>query len=438
MKLVKQLCSRNVLFSACVSVLLLVFGYFSNNWPLFSGIDLGLYTGITWVKRALNNENTEYPGAFFVNTSFDKRLITTYEGEYVDPRVDTTAVNNPKGYTTITDRSKLLKFLKLLSQTDYGYVVIDLQFVDADYDIDSVHNGPQVDKELFSFIKSMPRCVVATHKNLKLLDGLEEKAALADYKSTVTATNFVKYEYLDSIYESIPLHVYKELAKEKRTPIQYGKHGLVYLETDATGTQLCQNCVFLEFSSKGLPEIGNVQETGESIFIGEFNYKNMGVDYLYDSEDEAITNLKADMKSLSQCDRPVVFIGNITEDLHDTYAGLQPGVVILYKALDALQKGRHHVSLAHSLLLFVIYFLIIYFAIREKKVLDILPNNWRKKHMFCCFILEMTSLTTVYFIVRLCDILYFHTTTNFFFTLLFLYILKLHTDYKKIYNYENL
>lgn len=431
-KLVKQLCSRNVLFSACLSVLLLVFGYFSNNWPLFSGIDLGLYTGITWVKRALNSENTEYPGAFFVNTSFDKQLITVYDGEFVDQEIEPDEDNRIKGRKTITDRSKLLKFLKLLSRTDYGYVVIDLRFVDADHDIDSIHNGPQIDKELFTFIKSMPRCVVATHKNLKLLDGLEEKAALADYKSTVTATNFVKYEYLDSI-ESIPLHVYKELEKEKHNPIQYGKHGSVYLETDATGTQLCQNCVFLEFSSEGLPEIGKVQETGEAIFIGEFNYKNMGLDYLKDSEEDALENLQNEMK-----DRPVVYIGNITEDLHDTYAGLQPGVVILYKALDALQKGRHHVSLAHSLLLFVTYFLIIYFAIREKKVLDMLPNDWRKKHMFCCFILEMTSLTTILFVVNLCDILYFHTTTNFFFTLFFLYILKIYADYKKTFNHEKL
>ena len=162
----------------------------------------------------------------------------------------------------------------------------------------------------------------------------------------------------------------------------------------------------------------------------------MGLDYLEASEENALEMLQDDMRGLSKCGRPIVFIGNITEDLHDTYAGLQPGVVILYKALDALQKGRHHVSLAHSLLLFVIYFLIIYFAIREKKVLDMLPNDWRKKHMFFCFILEMTSLTTILFVVNLCDILYFHTTTNFFFTLFFLYILKIYADYKKTFYHE--
>lgn len=422
---------RNIVVSATIAVLLCVSGYFSNNWSLFSSENLNFYLGFESVKRLFSSEEIDYPGAFFVNTSFDKKLVNVYEDDVTfEGHID-----NVIGKTEITDRQKLLQFLRLLSKTDYGYIVIDIRFAKELAEKDSVNR--QIDHELFEFIKAMPRCVVATHKEMELLDGLESKAALADYKSTVTATNFVRYQYFDSI-QSIPLLVYNEFQKVKgRDTIGCIDRGPlnVYYE----GDKLCTNSLFLEFSSQGFPSLKKIcTEKGDSVFIQAYNYKNMGSDYvdILESfpEETVLDFLIADMKKGGE--KPIVFVGNITEDLHDTYAGLQPGVIILYKAFDAISKGRHLISWWHEFALLLLYFIISLFILSNKNIWNFIPRKWQQEHVFFCFILELASLTTVLMVVDFIDVLYFHTTTNFFFTIILLSLLKLYIQFKRFETHE--
>ena len=103
---------RNLTISAFVAFFLTVGGYFTNNWSLLTGEELRFYTCFEAFNRLFNTDDNNYPGALFVNTSFDKELIPVYDGVY------------EVGKTEITDRKKLLEFVLLspifhLSRYDY-------------------------------------------------------------------------------------------------------------------------------------------------------------------------------------------------------------------------------------------------------------------------------------------------------------------------------
>lgn len=426
MNIPKHLLTRNVLKSLAISVVLIIIGYFSNNWPLFTGENLSLYTRMEFIRNLFDSQEDDFSGAFFVNTSMDKQLIDVYEDGY------------QVGKTEITDRRKLLEFLKLLEKVDtaYEYIVIDLRFVEGLACQDSI--GAKTDSQLFEQIKSMDQCVVATHHDLKLLGGLEPKAALADYKSTVTATNFVRYEYYDSI-PSIPLHVYNELRKSSGldTIRHTTSNSLFGLYNE--GGHLCQNSLFLEFSSKGFPKLKKLHtELGDSIFIEKFNYRDLGFDFIdhLDSgvipEEEILESLEGCMKEAGQGRKPIVFIGNVLEDLHDTYAGLQPGVVILYKAIRALQEGKHLVNTWHYLILFFTYFLLCLFILKDKTVFNLLPQKFKERWPFLMILFQLSSLSAVLVIIDIIDIKWFSTTTNFVVIAFIFNILKLYVQFNKI------
>ena len=75
---------------------------------------------------------------------------------------------------------------------------------------------------------------------------------------------------------------------------------------------------------------------------GEKSYYNMGSDLLSNYSGQDISTLAKNK---------LVFIGDMVEDVHDTYSGLKPGTVITYHALRSLLLGEHMVS--YTLLFFL-------------------------------------------------------------------------------------
>jgi len=421
-KLKLVLFNKTTLISTLIATFLTICGYFSNNWGLFTGEDLALHTCIEWHKRICCDNRDDYHGALFINTSFDKELIPVYDKNF------------EIGKTEITDRRKLLDFLRLLSQTDYAYTIIDLRFAEELSHRDSI--GKQVDAELFDFIKSMRNCVIATHRNIKLIEDLNSKAALADYKSTVTSTNFIRYEYFDSI-PSIPLHVYNELQKSNaQDTINYSRRifGLPYF-TD--GKELCQNSLFLEFSSNSLAQHQIIStEFSGSTFINRNSYKNLGydfVDYIGCLPDTVIVKMiegELKMQGDGDSNNTIVYIGNFLEDLHDTYAGLQPGMIILHKAINALQEDRHIVDPIRFVIQFLFYFILCLFILMDISLINLFPSNFLSHHQFLVFILQLVSISTILFIAEIIDITVFHITTNLIFATLMFGLLKLYVRFK--------
>lgn len=418
---------RQVIYSFLIAVILSVVGYYTNNWPIFTGENLTAYTVMGIVERYLGVED-DYPDALFVNTSWDNQLIDIEDDGEVTV-----------GNTQITDRRKLLKFLQLLEHTDYEYIVIDIGFAEKWAQKDSI--GRQIDTELFEKIKSMDRCVVATLKNMNLLGGLDSKAALAEYKATLMNTNFVRYQYFDSI-PLIPLRVYNEIRKEQRADtISYRHSPYIYNE----GFRLCQNSLFLKFSSSDFKKVKSIQKVGEYYISEKYNYKDLGHDYVDHivqgcTEDEVLEMLVGDMKAACSDDgkRPIVFIGNVQDDVHETYAGKQPGVVILYKAIRALQEGKHLVNPVRIVLLFLVYFILCLFILKDKSILDLIPRRIRQKHSLWVFLCQLATMSAVLFIVDIIFIKFYGVTTNFIVATILFGTLKLYVEFKKFqYNEKN-
>ena len=428
-RIIRFVKDRQVSYAFLIALLLSVFGYFSNNWVIFSSEELNLYTSIESLRKIFESDDAEYRGALFVNTSMDNALVDVYDssGGYVI------------GNTKITDRRKLLEFLKLLEGTDYAYLVIDINFPQELTHKDSV--GKQLDNKLIEQIKRMERCVVATHRDIVLMGNLEHKAALADYKSTVTATNFTRYKYFEEI-PSIPLHVYNEIRKSQGADTVACCFASSYLGFYWEGNKLCQNSVFLKFSSKGFPQLSKIRtEIGNLINVEQYNYRNLGSDFIDHLDyglprEEIQEDLKSYLKDAGNGKRPIVFIGNLQEDLHDTYAGLQPGVIILYNAIKALFEGRHLVNPLRFICIFLVYFIISLFILKDRELLYFIPDKFRRRYPFIHILLQFITISTVLLIIDIIDISIFNVTSNFFLTILFFGIIKLYISFKKVKNEE--
>lgn len=411
---------RYVIISFIVAIVFTVVGYFTNNWPVGTGENIRVYKEIELLHRIFKKNNDAPKGVMFVNTSYDKELIDVYE--------DGLKIGN----TEITDRSKLLAFLKMLKLTDhYSYLIIDLGFT-----TDLPHVDSTVDKNLFDYINSMDRCVVATGHNKRLLGDLSAKAALANYKYTEFNHSFVRYEYFDSI-PSIPLYVYNELkSKEGGNIISHTNTSCPYFRIYWEGKRLCQNSLFLEFPYS-LNE--KYEKISDSLYFSRRCVFNLGSDFLDcletlpDMNDrEAVMNaVHGYFDQVEDGDTPpIVCIANMKEDLHGTYVGSLPGAVIIHSALLALQDGRHLLNPFRLIFLFVVYFLICLFVLRDWSVFDFCTDSFKHRFPVIYFLLQLASVSTVLLFVDIIDLKVFHTTTNLVLVTTFYGILKLYVRFK--------
>lgn len=130
-----------------------------------------------------NNSRNQVPeDVLFINVSNDRQLVD---------RTDVFGI--PVGNTAITDRQKLDDLLNLIkSSGGYKYVLLDV-FFEKGYQSD-------YDSSLFNTIVSMENIVIPRHVDGTLADpSLEQKAAYADYSTTLKEDNIAKYPLLDKI-----------------------------------------------------------------------------------------------------------------------------------------------------------------------------------------------------------------------------------------------
>lgn len=302
--------NKNVFFfSIAIAIGLSFVDYWWNNQPLFTGEKLETLAWIDWVKQKKDYDKDIQP--LYVNVSYDKQLVNKND-EY----------GMSVGNIDITDRTKLLRFLKMLHSTNqYKYIFLDVRFED-EYQTD-------VDSSLFSEIAGMRNIVVARHSNLKSTNSLlYPKSALSDYLSTIFSTGFIRYEYSYQGEPTIPLFAYKELTHKN-----INKH-LFFYTCDG---QLCYNSLFLNLGIENFQEYDD-----DNVKV----YYNMGSDILdnYDADDLAVL-------SKGKC----IIVGDMIEDTHDTYVGSKPGAMITFAAFQALMDGKHLVSYPVVILFAVLY-----------------------------------------------------------------------------------
>lgn len=416
---------RNIIVSFIVSIFLLFAGYYGNNMPLFTGESLVSLAIMETINQCLGvGQEEDCDSVIYINTSFDKSLIRYYDIDYDIPNPHPTLLGN----TEITDREKLIKILKLLKNVDYKYLIIDSRFEEGresdSYVFDSITGKKEkTDDVLFSLINQLDRVVVATHHDVKLINKeLEKKAALADYKATVTATNFVRYEYFDSI-PYIPLAVYNDLNKRSNRDtvachIPFGVSWLKQFAYYTQGCNLCYNSLFLDF------QIDNKEHSflNKNSMFRNLEYYNLSKDILY--EEDIVNNFTGHY----------VIIGNYLEDLHDTYAGPQSGCVIIYKALKALEKQKHVVSWIEMVLLLFMYFSISLFIMNGWNLLDFFKKT---NNPLLNFMIDISSFTLIFGIFHVVEYMLGRTSLSFTIPIMIFAAMKTYVLLRKKYNMRN-
>ena len=377
-----------ILVSVGNVIALLVLTYVLNNQPLFTGENLNMFAWAELLKNKTGlSEKTDYKDALFINVSYDKQLI--------DKNDD---MGMPVGNTDITDRSKLLNILNRLDSIgQHRYIILDVRF-EKGYD-------SEADSALFAKLKGMNNITIASHKDIELADSaLKKKAAISDYASTIVATNFTRYKYLYDSQPSMPLYAYREMTGKTIT-----RHGFLY----TCDGRLCHNSAFLNFPSKAFSEY---DESGNK------TYYNLGSDILESYSDSDLAVLTKDK---------MVFIGDMTEDVHDTYSGLKPGSVITYHALHSLLNGKHLVSCAMTVLLALLFFIISLSLFSHRSLADRIPLFRNSRSRALRFLLSFAGYALVLYIVVAVLYFFFDTTISILIPSLYFAIQKTIINYKR-------
>lgn len=381
---------RSILISIINVVVLMLLSYVLNNQSLFTGENLFQYSWVEYFKDAFGiTQSRTNNDVVFVNVGYDKKLIEKND-----------EFGFQLGNVTITDRKKIAQILQKLNNIDtYSYIFLDVVFEKGYEDIEA-------DSLLLEEIKRTKRIVIATHPDIELMDGsLQSVAAWNNYDATIIDSNFSRYLYLEKGKPSMPLFAYNSL-----TGRTISKKAFLYFSNG----KLCYNSLFVRFPIVGTEEYGKDDVK---------QYYNLGNDILENYSD-------ADLALL--CDGKYVFIGDMVEDMHDTYAGSETGPAITYYAFKELMEGRHIVNYLLSVFLAILYFLISMSLFSEKAWLDKMSlaifNRYKLLRFLMSFIGYMVVLT-------LCAILLgvlFDTYISILLPSLYFTIQKTITDYKRM------
>jgi len=374
--------------SLCNVIVLLFLGYILNNQTIFTGEDLNKYAWMELIKERLGlSEGIEKSNeAVFVNVAYDKQLIERHD-DY----------GMTVGNADITDRTKLFSFLKLLQKTDaYKYIFMDVRF-------EKGFDSPK-DSALFAQIKKMRNIVVATHSDIELIDSsLSSKTAINDYSATIVETNFMRYEYLKNEKPSMALYAYRGL-----TGNTIDKHFCFY----TCNHRLCYKSLFVKMPIENWSEF-NDQHTKM--------YYNLGNDLLDSYSDKDIAQLTKGK---------YVVIGDMVEDMHDTYSGIKPGSVITYHAFVALMNGEHFVR--HGLMCFlaILYFVISLSLFEQNSLMERIPYIKRSHSKFIHFCASFFEYSLLLLIVMIILNMLFGIATSILLPSLYFAIQKTVIKYK--------
>lgn len=378
-----------IIVSLISAIILSLFSYILNNQAVFTGEDLNQFTWMQMLKHKLGiEEQIPKDNVLFVNVAYDKQLID-FNDEY----------NITVGNTDITDREKLLRFLRILNKTkQYAYIFLDIRF-------EKGYNVPETDSLLFSEIAAMKNIVVANHSDMEIADSsLLIKSAINDYDVTVFSTNFVRYLFTYNNKMSMPLYAYKEL-----TGNSINKCGFVY----TCNGRLCYNSLFIDFPIEN---------------FGEFNDDNRKLCYNLGS-DLLDCYTEQDIATLTK--GKYIVIGNLIDDLPDTYSGAKPGSVITYYAFLALMDGKHFVKMCLVVLMAVVYFLISIMQFSHRSLLELIPCIRRSKSKPLHFIISFLGYTLLLFFIVVILNIFWNTSTSIILPSFYFAIQKIIIKYKR-------
>lgn len=300
-KLIQRLKSyrKTILFSYLFATIIFLGSYCIYNIrypiPFLNGIDIFCLLQ----KHIDKNENKPIPVKFaLVNTGLDGVLVDAQGG-----------------YTTISDRDRIARFLNRADSVGtYKMIVLDLVFYD------SFHTF--ADSILAVTIERTPRVVCVKTRDMNgaepstLIDGIDVRTAYNDYGFSFSQSGFTKYQYLQYGRESsLALAMFEESntgASEVR------KFGPFYFYK----WRLFRN-------SPVLPLRANLRAYD---MAGDFKFSGCSIGKSYLEEDDE--NFALDIQD------EIIIIGDFNNDVHDTYVGSVPGSLLTCEAYEYLLQGR--------------------------------------------------------------------------------------------------
>ncbi len=382
-KLKAILHDTHVWWSLGIAIAILCLCYLFNNIAYSPRLSTNKYTHFEHFYRA-HNIGADLDDVVFVNVSYDKMLIPGMkEQPGMVPVIDT----NRK--CSITDRKRLLDFLKRVENTDYNYLLIDLLFI-----LDGKSGHTEYDSELTEQLLKMRNVAIAKHWDMDnnrpypMTDSrMEPLGCYCDFIESKSNAGFRNYQYLQHGENSIALQLYNHATNRSIT-----RHGLLYFD----GCRLCQNARFL-----------TIHTSLENEWQDEIwhNYQNM-TDLLYD------TNHWNSFRD--HINGKYLIVGDMKEDLHDTYANAQPGAYLHYLGFTSLLHGKHFIPWWYRILLLVVYFFIIYTILQGLRKVDThrRPLRWISQRPLLHFLCSLLGYGVILLILSALLYLFFDIAYN--------------------------
>ena len=398
---------KKVIFSFVSSVLLIFLTYFANNAPLFTGESMTQYAVIQKICEKFGIHKTvSYGDALFYNVSYDKMLITATRDEN---RRDTIGVR------AVTDREKLLRFLRLLEKSDkYKYVVLDIVFDENDVSV--------YDDSLFHQISRMRDIVVANHSLINFADSnlIETgKTGLVTYFTTSVTTNFGRFEFKQKDHNSLPLEVYEHLHPDNHMK----RYGFGRLSFYKLGGKLCQNASFLTFDDSFSVPVNEILNEKQRALSS--NYINLG-SFIDDSTYSEALLLRL---VKTNTDDKFVVIGDFVEDIHDTYMGAIPGSVIVMRALATLEEGGNLVYVLQIIIWLLIFLLINLSICYNKPLSKRIPLIRNIKYKWFHFLFSIVSFSAILTIISTIEYICGYPVSSLVIPVLYFSLLKLFVQF---------
>lgn len=386
--------------SAAIAAVLLCLSYLFNSLPYSFGGDVSAQVWTERIGFIFNGRRNHLPDSIaLVNVAYDKTLVD-YDGRLYSTPGDNRRA--PSGRIALTDRRKLLDFLKAAKNSDYRYIMLDVRF-DDDIESDSVSLA------LFDLIGSMERIVFAVHEGSDpVADAPLAKAAFGDYNITAFGSNAVKYPIVHGDRPSMASAMYSDLNGGSISTF-----GPLTFDRGA----LCLRSLFLDYPVRVFDRA--VESNG--LMPADYYYMNLGVDLL--AGPDSIARIR------DYVDGRIVVIGDFDNDVHDTSIGQLAGSLINLNAYISLSQGRHKISWPYVVMLFAIYSLIALCLIKRQSPVDMIPALRRRKSTALRFLFSLVGFSVVLSLLSLllylaAGIIYSIVLPSLYFSLISLWIEK--------------
>ena len=389
-KLKATLQGTHIWWSLGLSIAILCICYFFNNIAYAPFLSTTKYSILEPFYRLIHDTSADLDDVVFVNVSYDKMLI-----------IDTVEVPDTNRKRAVTDRERLLNFLRKLENTNYRYLFIDIRFEE--------NECSPYDSALTDQLLKMRDVAIAKHWNMNSKhpypmtnSRMEPFGFYCDFVESKSNAGFYKYQYLQNGENSIALELYHHATTRGIT-----QHGLLYLD----GCRLCQNARVLTIHT-------SMENEWQDDF--EQNYWHLP-ELLFDTL--CWNSFRDDISG------KYLIVGDMKEDLHDTYAHVQPGAYLHYLGFKSLTNGKHIVKWWYWILLLSAYFLIIYTILQglSKDCFRWRPLQWISLRPLLHFLCSLLGYGTILFLLSallylICDIVYNITIPSFIFALLSNYV----------------